>query len=106
MALNNIVLKQANGIRVFYPITRMFTEPLYNVTRSSNRWEGFRVGNTCLPLCMAKTYDDHLTNKSAQSPRLAGVGSALCCREMPFVVMAEQCVYQVMDKSCYLVILA
>ena len=44
MALNNIVLSQANGIKVFYPITRMFTEPLYNVTRSSNRWEGFRVG--------------------------------------------------------------
>ena len=43
MALNNIVLSQANGIKVFYPITRMFTEPLYNVTRSSNRWEGFRV---------------------------------------------------------------
>ena len=43
MALNNIVLQQANGIKVFYPITRMFTEPLYNVTRSSNRWEGFRV---------------------------------------------------------------
>ena len=46
MALNNIVLKQANGIRVFYPITRMFTEPLYNVTRSSNRWEGFRVSTS------------------------------------------------------------
>ena len=43
MALNNIVLQQANGIKVVYPITRMFTEPLYNVTRSSNRWEGFRV---------------------------------------------------------------
>ena len=85
MALNNIVLKQANGIRVFYPITRMFTEPLYNVTRSSNRWEGFRVGNTGLPLCMAKLHDDQLTNK------VAGVGSALCCREMPFVIMAEQC---------------
>ena len=47
MALNNIVLQQANGIKVFYPITRMFTEPLYNVTRSSNRWEGFRVGHLC-----------------------------------------------------------
>jgi len=45
MALNNIVLQQANGIKVFYPITRMFTEPLYNVTRSSNRWEGFRVSS-------------------------------------------------------------
>ena len=47
MALNNIILQQANGIKVFYPITRMFTEPLYNVTRSSNRWEGFRVSRLC-----------------------------------------------------------
>ena len=43
MALNNVVLQQANGIKVFYPITRMFTEPMYNVSRSANRWEGFRV---------------------------------------------------------------
>ena len=43
MALNNVVLQQANGIKVFYPITRMFTEPVYNVSRSANRWEGFRV---------------------------------------------------------------
>ena len=54
MALNNIVLQQANGIKVFYPITRMFTEPLYNVTRSSNRWEGFRVMHQqLLSVCMA-----------------------------------------------------
>lgn len=43
MALNNVVLQQSNGIKVFYPITRMFSEPVYNVSRSSNRWEGYRV---------------------------------------------------------------
>lgn len=43
VALQNVVLKRADGVRIFYPITKLAIEPVYNVSRSANRWEGFKV---------------------------------------------------------------
>ena len=43
VALQNIVLRRADGVRIFFPITKLSVEPVLNVSRSNNRWEGFKV---------------------------------------------------------------
>ena len=43
MALQNITLRRSDGLRIFYPIVKLCTEPVFNVTRSNNRWEGFKA---------------------------------------------------------------
>ena len=43
MALQNITLRRSDGLRIFYPIVKLCTEPVFNVTRSANRWEGFKA---------------------------------------------------------------
>ena len=47
MALQNITLRRSDGVRIFYPIVKMCTEPIYNVSRSANRWEGFKARALC-----------------------------------------------------------
>jgi small-conductance mechanosensitive channel len=49
MALQNITLRRSDGVRIFYPIVKMCGEPIYNVTRSANRWEGFKARRAPLP---------------------------------------------------------
>jgi small-conductance mechanosensitive channel len=43
IALQNVLLRRADGIRLFYPISKLCLEPVMNVSRSGNRWEGFKV---------------------------------------------------------------
>ena len=44
MALQNLTLRRSDGVRIFYPITKLCKEPILNISRSANRWEGFKVG--------------------------------------------------------------
>ena len=43
MALQNLTLRRSDGVRIFYPITKLCKEPILNISRSANRWEGFKV---------------------------------------------------------------
>lgn len=46
MALQNLTLRRSDGVRIFYPITKLCKEPIFNISRSANRWEGFKVAAT------------------------------------------------------------
>ena len=43
VALQNVLLRRQDGVRIFFPITKLLVEPVLNVSRSNNRWEGFKV---------------------------------------------------------------
>ncbi|CAL8466858.1 g6394 [Coccomyxa elongata] len=43
VALQNVVLRRSDGLRISFPITKLLAEPVFNVSRSNNRWEGFKV---------------------------------------------------------------
>lgn len=43
LALQNVMLRRADGLRLFYPLSKLCLEPVMNVSRSSNKWEGYKV---------------------------------------------------------------
>lgn len=52
ISLQCTLFQRWDGIRIYYPNARMSTEPILNVSRSANRWEGFKVDQLRLcPVC-------------------------------------------------------
>lgn len=43
ISLQCTLFQRWDGIRIYYPNARLSTEPILNVSRSANRWEGFKV---------------------------------------------------------------
>jgi small-conductance mechanosensitive channel len=41
--LQNTTLKRYDGIRIYYPNSKLLNEPIYNISRSANRWDAFKV---------------------------------------------------------------
>lgn len=50
ISLQCTLLQRWDGIRIYYPNTKLSTEPILNVSRSANRWEGFKVLMCTLPV--------------------------------------------------------
>lgn len=43
ISLQCTLFQRWDGIRIYYPNARLSGEPILNVSRSANRWEGFKV---------------------------------------------------------------
>lgn len=43
ISLQCTLFQRWDGIRITYPNAKLSTEPILNVSRSANRWEGFKV---------------------------------------------------------------
>ena len=56
MALQNLTLRRSDGVRIFYPITKLCKEPIFNISRSANRWEGFKVDDCHIQLPRMQQY--------------------------------------------------
>lgn len=44
ISLQCTLFQRWDGIRIYYPNAKLSSEAILNVTRSANRWEGFKVG--------------------------------------------------------------
>ena len=68
MALQNLTLRRSDGVRIYYPIAKLCTEPIFNVTRSALRWEGFKVDT---PPCLSSHKGLTLTSSAADNNGLS-----------------------------------
>eukprot|EP00884_Botryococcus_braunii_P005990 jgi/Botrbrau1/15392/Bobra.43_2s0020.1 len=41
--LQNTTFKRYDGVKIYYPTSKLVTEPIFNISRSANRWDSFKV---------------------------------------------------------------